>query len=167
MMSSGRRRRRDSRGHAQPSFKCNSWKGVTIDQVWSRQTLDAPLPLLAPSPSPPSSHFLPAVLPAFLTRALSHSLAPLILHALHCLLCSRAPNCAHSFARTPHSLTHSLPSSWESGLCLRIEHVDFICRFNPHHSATTTTSTRYSECEVVTVFLKPSVIRRNFSRLRR
>ena len=40
---------------------------------------------------------------------------------------ARALRCAHSFAR---SLTHSLPSSWGSGLCLCNECVGFI-QFRP------------------------------------
>ena len=64
--------------------------------------------------------FKPAKIRGVSTGALAHSLAPLThLLAPHCLLrtaCfTRALCCAHSFV---HSLTRSLPSSWESELLI-------------------------------------------------
>ena len=62
-------------------------------------------------------------------RPLTRSLAPLThsLRSAPLASASRAPACAHSLAR---SLTHLLPSSWESGFCLWNERVDFI-QFQP------------------------------------
>ena len=67
-------------------------------------------------------------------RVLGHSLLRSLVRSHRSLIrllrtarFARALCCAHSLAR---SLTRSLRSSWERGLCLRIERVDFI-QFRP------------------------------------